>query len=175
MIRRNRLWVIWAMVVLIASLTYYKEEFSLILSVKKQAKNIQTGNKFDICTYMHTLHLKGNGICKLAWKQKMFSDFHLQASFGGSVNIYKKRSAPFFLFFCCCYFEFELEAQPCWFPITKGEQKKVGSWCSWYFCHTFQPCLCQRCRLLGIIGNIHDHVFKAVKRQFLTSRTRILF
>ena len=29
----------------------------------------------------------------------MFSDFHLQASFGGSVNIYTKRSAPFFLFF----------------------------------------------------------------------------
>ena len=87
------------MVILVASLMYYKEEFSLILSVKKQAKTIQTGNKFDICTYMHTLYLKGNGICKLACKQKMFSDFHLQASFGGSVNIYTKRSAPFFLFF----------------------------------------------------------------------------
>ena len=132
---------------------------------------------------MHTLKLKGNGRCKLAWKQKMFSNFHLQASFGGSVNIYTKE-VPFFsfsFFFFCFEFEF-LEAQPSWFTITKGKQKKIGSWCSWYFCHTFQPCLChQWCRLLGInwqhswpcLQGCQTSIFnRQDQKQFLTSRTR---
>ena len=97
---------------------------------------------------MTTSLLKGNRNGDTKWPENV-------------QNVLSRSSAHFVSFFyqyfyrrCTCFFppsnlSFWGRSHVCWF-VTNEEQKNIGAWRIWYFCHMCRPCLwnnyCQVCR-----------------------------
>lgn len=103
-----------------------------VRTLLSQVKNAPVNEDFargQTEAFAPPLGIKGklNRRCKLAWNIKSAQIF----LFACSVNIYSNG------LFC---FTFELlRAQPCWLACYQKEQRKIGWWRIWRFCHTYWP------------------------------------